>query len=263
MLHALQAACGDDDAARSKMAHPLFMEAINALVQWQSAFKTHAITTNLAANPPAYDEVRLRGELQLFLDFYVVQYRNMALSTAQQKIVASAFDLIVAKNLDQAQAFVQGNFVPRNLMFDAATAKLDLTIFSEATIYYCGPISYDIAALFKDAAIAWREEQILDWTIRYWEHARKAKLPVPADFSAFYADCEWMALQRHLTVLGKLARAQDGAATLENATENSKAMQHFMAYVRHTCDRYRALGPLLAVIDFIESTAPADVAYSF
>ena len=38
-----------------------------------------------------------------------------------------------------------------------------------------GPIGYDVASLLRDAFISWDEEQELDWAIRYWEAARKAR----------------------------------------------------------------------------------------
>ena len=58
----------------------------------------------------------------------------------------------------------------------------------------------------RDAYVRWPEERVLDWAIRYWERARAAALPVPADFADFYRDFEWMGLQRHLKVLGIFAR---------------------------------------------------------
>jgi len=42
--------------------------------------------------------------------------------------------------------------------------------------------------------------------VRYWERARKAGLPVDADFGAFWRDFEWMGVQRQLKVLGIFAR---------------------------------------------------------
>jgi N-acetylmuramate 1-kinase len=240
-----------DNAAQKNLAHRLFIDAIDALVQWQLSSKPDVL--------PIYDEAVLRREMQLFPDWYIAKHRNIVLSAAQQKIVDEAFTAIVQRNLSQAQVFVHRDFMPRNLMIcDASTtfASPGILDFQDALF---GPISYDIAALFKDAFISWNEEQILDWTIRYWEKARKAKLPVPADFSVFYADCEWMALQRHLKILGLFARInyRDGKPSYLADTPR------FIGYARHTCNRYRALGPLLTVIDHIESLAPLDVAYTF
>ena len=41
-----------------------------------------------------------------------------------------------------------------------------------------GPITYDVASLFRDAFVSWDDERVLDWTMRYWERARRAALPV-------------------------------------------------------------------------------------
>src|SRR6202008_3020264 len=100
---------------------------------------------------------------------------------------------------------VHRDFMPRNLMIprDAAEPRLGVLDFQDA-VY--GPVSYDIACLMRDAFLSWDEERVLDVTIRYWEKARKAGIPVPADFGEFWRDVEFMGLQRHLKVLGIFAR---------------------------------------------------------
>ena len=69
-----------------------------------------------------------------------------------------------------------------------------------------GPITYDIASLMRDAFLSWDEEFVLDITVRYWQTALKAGLPVDRDFGEFYRAVEWMGLQRHLKVAGIFAR---------------------------------------------------------
>jgi aminoglycoside/choline kinase family phosphotransferase len=69
-----------------------------------------------------------------------------------------------------------------------------------------GPITYDIASLMRDAFLSWDEDFVLDVTIRYWEKARKAGLPVGDDFRRVLPRVEWMGLQRHLKVAGIFAR---------------------------------------------------------
>ena len=49
-----------------------------------------------------------------------------------------------------------------------------------------GPITYDIASLMRDAFLSWDEEFVLDITVRYWQKALKAGLPVDPDFGEFY-----------------------------------------------------------------------------
>jgi N-acetylmuramate 1-kinase len=116
-----------------------------------------------------------------------------------------------------------------------------------------------VASLFKDAFLSWEEERVLDWVIRYWEKARKAGLPVPADFGAFYRDFEWMGLQRHLKVLGIFARInyRDGKPHYLADTPR------FVGYVRAVCARYDELAPLLNLMDELHDAAPAQVGYTF
>jgi aminoglycoside/choline kinase family phosphotransferase len=111
-----------------------------------------------------------------------------------------------------------------------------------------GPASYDVASLFRDAFISWDEERVLDGTIRYWEKARAARLPVPSDFAEFWRDVEWMGLQRHLKVLGIFARLhyRDGKSGYLEDTPR------FVGYVRHAAARYRELDPLTRLLDELE-----------
>src|SRR3546814_4423359 len=57
-----------------------------------------------------------------------------------------------------------------------------------------------------DARTTGEEPQQLDWAIRYWEAAKAAGLPVPADFVDFHRAYEWISLQRNLRILGVFAR---------------------------------------------------------
>ena len=69
-----------------------------------------------------------------------------------------------------------------------------------------GPVTYDLVSLLRDAYVMWDEEVQIDLAVRYWERARAAKLPVPADFAELWRHFEWMGVQRHIKVLGIFAR---------------------------------------------------------
>jgi aminoglycoside/choline kinase family phosphotransferase len=126
-------------------------------------------------------------------------------------MLASSFEAIVAACVNQPSVLVHRDFHSRNLMvcapLDAPGAgpapNPGLLDFQGAVL---GPIGYDAASLLRDAYIGWDEAQQLDWAIRYWERARKAGLPVNADFGSFWRDIEWAGLQRHLKVMGIFAR---------------------------------------------------------
>ncbi len=219
---------------------PHYMQAVDALLQWQMASKPGVL--------PPYDAALLQRELSLFPDWYVAQHRAFELSAKQRETMDSAFALIVQRNLAAPNVYVHRDFMPRNLMASEPD-RLGVLDFQDA-VY--GPISYDIASLMRDAFLTWDEEFVLDVTIRYWEKARKLGLMDydgwADDFGAFYRAVEWMGLQRHLKVAGIFARL-----TLRDGKPKYLAdTPRFIHYIRTTCNRYRELGPLLKVIDDIE-----------
>lgn len=233
------------DVLNEANAHDLFMAAIDTLIKWQLSSKPGEL--------PPYDAALLRRELNLFPDWYVAKHLRLELSEPQQATLNSMFDLIIRTNLAQASVYVHRDYMPRNLMI--STPNPGVLDYQDA-VY--GPISYDVASLFRDAFISWPEARVIDWVARYWEQARAAFLPVPEDFGRFYRDVEWMGLQRHLKVLGIFARInyRDGKPKYLADTPR------FMGYVRHTVERYDELRPLLKLLDELEGKQQ-QVGYTF
>jgi aminoglycoside/choline kinase family phosphotransferase len=233
------------DALEPSTAPALYSDAIDALILWQRASRENEL--------PRYDEALLRRELDLFPDWYVAKHLGLALDPDQTSVLMHAFRLILDNNLAQPRVYVHRDYHSRNLM--VAEPNPGVLDFQDAVL---GPITYDLVSLLRDAYIGWDEERQIDWAVRYWERARNAGLPVDADFGAFWRDFEWMGVQRQLKVLGIFARLchRDGK------TVYLDAMPRVMAYLRSACERYRALGPLLALIDKLESRAPV-VGYTF
>jgi len=214
------------------------------------------VKIQLASKPgvlPEYDRALLARELDLFPEWYVARHLNAELTRAQREILHGVFERVLASNLAQPRVFVHRDYHSRNLMVsDPNPGVLD---FQDA-VY--GPITYDLASLYKDAYIRWDEERVLDWTIRYWEAARKVRLPVSPDFYEFYRDFEWMGVQRHIKVLGIFARlyhrdGKDGYL---------KDMPLVMDYLRRACERYTELAPMARLLDELENRQ-AQVGYTF
>jgi N-acetylmuramate 1-kinase len=269
--------------------HALYLQAVDVLVQWQLASRPGVL--------PPYDDALLSRELALFPDWYVAKHRGIVLTTGQQATLDHAFKLIKASSLnslDGAQVFVHRDFMPRNLMTptlvasrafgstlplaqdggalrlrpgeagsaapavgigDTRSISVGVLDFQDA-VY--GPITYDIASLMRDAFLSWEEDFVLDVTVRYWQQARKAGLPVGDDFGEFYRAVEWMGLQRHLKILGIFARL-----TLRDGKPKYLAdTPRFIRYARATCSRYRPLGPLMVLLDEIEGNETR-VGYTF
>ena len=226
-------------------ADALFNDAMDALVRWQAASQPAIL--------PAYDDALLRRELAIFPDWYVGRHLGVTLDDTQRNTLATTFDAIVGCNLAQPQVYVHRDYMPRNLMLSAPNPGI--LDFQDA-VY--GPISYDVASLFKDAFLSWPEERVLDWTIRYWQKAKKAGLPVRADFGEFYTDCEWMGLQRHLKIMGIFARLNYRDGKPDYLADTPR----FSRYVRGVASRYNRLKPLLLLFDELENVADSS-GYTF
>ena len=232
----------------------LYMQAVDALIDWQLASKPDVL--------PPYDEALLRRELALFPDWYLAKHKGVTLDKTQQATLDNAFSLIVQRNMAVPSVYVHRDYMPRNLMViepKAADGKRRLGVLDFQDAVY-GPITYDIASLMRDAFLSWEEPFVLDITIRYWQKAVKVGLlgensPTGwgADFGEFYRAVEWQALQRHLKILGIFARL-----TLRDGKPKYLAdTPRFINYVRKTADRYRELGPFLKLIDQIEGIETA------
>ncbi|MFZ2308854.1 MAG: phosphotransferase [Rhodoferax sp.] len=243
-----------------------YLDAVETLVQWQKASREGVL--------PPYDRALLLRELELFPQWYVAEHRKVTLDATQRKVLDDAFEKIIANNLSWPSVYVHRDFMPRNLMIPVEDATqfsagppqgklapsggsaahavasvgarhLGVLDFQDA-VY--GPITYDIASLLRDAFLSWEEDFCLDVTIRYWEKARKAGLPVGNDFGEFYKGVEWMGLQRHLKVAGIFARL-----TLRDGKPQYLAdTPRFIDYIRSTCSRYMELKPLLRLVEKID-----------
>ena len=254
-------------ALNTDSARALYTDACDALIKIQLASKPDVL--------PPYDEAVLFREMRLFPEWYIGKHLQKSLTEKQAAKLESVFERIVQNNLAQPKVYVHRDYHSRNLMYiehplsnslpqagERANEKSPL-LFSPGILDFqhalYGPIIYDLASLFKDAYIGWREADVLDWLIRYWEAARKAGLPVHEDFGEFYRDYEWMGVQRHLKVLGIFARLyhRDGKEGY------LKDMPLVMNYLRKACERYIDLKPLLNLLDELEPQADQQVGYTF
>jgi hypothetical protein len=224
----------DDGTARE-----LYLASNDALIRIQQASRQGVL--------PEYDRALLTRELMLFPDWYVAKHLGVEMKAEQRAMLDTVFERILANNLAQPRVYVHRDWHSRNLMVsDPNPGILD---FQDAVH---GPITYDLASIYRDAYIQWDEEQQLDWVIRYWEKARAAGLPVRDDFGEFWRDFEWIGAQRHIKVLGIFARlyhrdGKDGYL---------KDMPRVMHYLRRVCERYDELKPLLLLLDALQDRQP-------
>lgn len=226
-------------------ANELYRAAIDTLIDIQRASRPGQL--------PAYDRILLKRELDLFPDWYIGKHVTIDFGDAERQALETVFEKILAVNLGEPCVYVHRDYHSRNLM--VAGHRPGVIDFQDAVF---GPITYDLVSLLKDAYVEWDEEQALDWLARYWEKAKKAGLPVRADFGEFFRDYEWMGVQRHVKVLGIFARlwhrdGKDGYL---------KDMPLVAKYLRAACARYGELTPLLRLLDKLENRQ-AQVGYTF
>ncbi len=262
-LHALNAMNERDDASRNALFH----DAIETLIRLQ-----HIEPLNARTPIARYDAALLRREIDLFPEWYLAKHLQLELSPNEAQGLERVYATLIVSALSQPTVLCHRDYMPRNLMVLAersvnpgATSQTNpgamsrtnpgVLDFQDAVV---GPISYDVASLMRDAFISWEEPQVIDWTVRYWERAKKAGLPVGSDFSEFYREFEWMGLQRHLKIMGIFARInyRDGKPKyLADAPR-------FARYVRGVAQRYEVFAPLLRLFDRIESRE-AQAGYTF
>lgn len=224
----------------------MYSDAVDALIK----FQLHSEPGKL----PEYDRAFIERELNLFPEWFIGKHLGITMTDAQKAQLDAVFEAIISTCLAQQQVFMHRDFHSRNLMFleHGNPGVLD---FQDAVF---GPVTYDLASLLRDAYVQWDEEIVLDWVVRYWQRAKQVGLPVNPDIDSFYRDFEFMALQRHLKILGIFCRLnyRDGKANylgdLPTVTD----------YVRKTANRYTVLKPLVRLLDAFEDKAP-QVGYTF
>lgn len=223
----------------------LYLDALDALVRLQGAAGEQDV--------PAYDEALLRRELDLFSEWYLTRHMGLQLDVSGRAELEAVLRLVLQNNLAQPRVLVHRDYHSRNLM--VSEPNPGILDFQDAVF---GPLSYDLVSLLRDAYVEWDEEQQIDYAVRYWERARRAGLPVDADFGFFWRDFEWMGLQRQLKVLGIFARLahRDGKhGYLED-------MPRVWRYAHRVCMRYDGLGALARLLERAAGVS-RDAGYTF
>ena len=224
----------------------LLLEAIDELIVLQQASRPNQL--------PEYSREILLSEMNLFPEWFVAKELNSSLNFAQRQLWQQTIDTLLPVIEAQPKVYVHRDFIVRNLML---TPNRPAVLDFQDALY--GAITYDLVSLLRDAFIEWDEEFTLDLVIRYWEKARAAGLPVPAQFDTFYKWYEFMGVQRHLKVAGIFARLwhRDGK------DKYRPEIPRFLNYLRRTSRRYEELAPLYALLLQLVGDDELQVGYTF
>ena len=215
-------------------AETLYSDAVSSLIHMQN------IKAEAMSELPAYDEQRLRAEMELFEEWYLNRHLDVQLNDEQKTKLATTFELLIKSALEQPQTFVHRDYHSRNLML---TEKHNPGIidYQDAVV---GPRTYDLVSLFKDCYIEWPREKIEQWLEDY---LFKSGLMHEANFetSQFIKWFDFMGVQRHLKVLGIFARLnyRDGKEQYLNDLPLT------LKYVVDACERYEELKLLQQLLE--------------
>ncbi|MFV8834637.1 phosphotransferase [Aquisalimonas sp.] len=221
-------------------ADALMRSALDALVAWQAASRPGVL--------PRYDAALLERELRLFPDWYLAEHLRVTPTGAERRSLERCFDALVERSLAQTRVWVHRDYMPRNLM--PGQPSPGILDFQDAVE---GPVSYDVICLLRDAFLSWPQEQERGWLAYYHEQAAAAGVPVPRSAAAFWSDCTWMGVQRHLKVMGIFARIRyrDGKPRyLEDAPR-------FRDYLQRAAADEPALLELVDLVEAWHERAPA------
>lgn len=216
-------------------AEAYFGAAIDTLVQMQQAN-----TVGL----PVYSEELLSFELGLFSDWYLAHHLQVQLPSDLAADFQLACDLLVQSALAQEQVFVHRDYMPRNLMEGEPNPRV--IDFQDALL---GPITYDLASLYKDAFISWPLDVIEAGVAKYWQQARAQGLPVGEDKVLFCQQLDWMGIQRHLKVIGIFARIK----YRDGKSHYLGDVPRFFRYLAEIVPKYPELAPLQRVLTWVEA----------
>ncbi len=214
--------------------------ALQALLQFQLQVS--------AAGLPPYGAERLQQELALFPEWCVQREFGQSWTAAEQAIWARVSAVLVDAIAAQPVVATCGGW-PR--VGDGASETPP-----DPSAALAGPITCDLVSVLRDTPITDDESVELDVTIRWWQQARSAGLPVDADFGEFWRQLEWMSLQRDLMLLGRHCQAKHRDAA------PAVSLAPWLAGASKVALRYGPLKPLLRLLQPLQG-APLQAGYTF
>jgi N-acetylmuramate 1-kinase len=224
-LYLERLAAGDDP-------EPLYADALDVLARVQ--LNGHAASAQLAL----YGRSELAREMGLMPEWFLGRHLSLALSAAEQEMLAQTCEFLIREALAQPEVFVHRDYHSRNLMVVAARNP-GIIDFQDALR---GPVGYDLVSLLKDCYIAWPRERVVGWVRAY-----RARLLSGAagnlagkNEEQFLRWFDLIGVQRHIKVLGIFCRLwyRDGKAGY------LADLPRTLDYVRDACARYAELAPL-------------------
>ena len=196
-----------------------------------------------------YSEAIAKREFDLCADWFASQWLGIDLSDTEHIVFHNAFSVLFEAFEAQPQVLVHRDFHSRNLMI-AADESMGVIDFQDALI---GPAAYDLISLTKDCYIKWPDDLVDSWNLGYAKLACASGLfPNELLFDSdadnerekarrWLDQCNFVALQRHIKVLGIFARL----AIRDGKTRYLNDLPRVFEYVMQALQRYHEREPAL------------------
>ena len=193
------------DVLRDK-PNELYRDAIDSLILIQQGHNNKCKNSKSTLKIPAYDAEKLEQEMDLFEHWYLNKHLNIELDESMKQVWRQTKDHLIEACLEQPQTWVHRDFHSRNLMVTKISSP-GVIDFQDMVV---GPLTYDLASIFKDCYIEWTRQQQLEWLEEYRLKASLIETS-PISLEQLSSDqlTKWFdltGLQRHLKVLGIFCR---------------------------------------------------------
>jgi N-acetylmuramate 1-kinase len=191
---------------------------------------------------PDYHYEKLISEMQLLTE-WMLPSLNIQPTQEQDALIKRTFAILANAAVAQPQVIVHRDFHSRNLMKIEGESDLGVIDFQDAVI---GPDTYDLISITRDAYVQWNATRVYQWFESFYQ-----LLPSSAkedrDFEQFKKDADFMAIQRHIKILGIFVRLfeRDGKSGY------LKDLPRVMWYLLEESKPYAELAPFILFMDTV------------
>lgn len=223
----------DTRLSSNSAADALYSDAMKALITMQSKS-----TINSA---PVYSAAKLKQEMNLFEEWYIEKHHDSTLSPDQRNSLAKVEDILIENALNQEQVLVHRDFHCRNLLVTEENNP-GIIDYQDMVI---GPITYDLASIFKDCYIEWPREKVEQWVLDFQQLALEKKLTSQTCPKQWLKWFDLMSAQRHLKVLGIFCRLYYRDGKDQYLTD----LHLTYKYLVNTCELHPELCELASILE--------------
>ena len=187
-------------------------------------------------NFPNYSYEKLISEMELLTE-WMLPSLNIQPTQDEEALIKRSFAILANAALAQPQVIVHRDFHSRNLMKIESETDLGVIDFQDAVI---GADTYDLISITRDAYVQWNVERVYHWFKVFYDLLPEAAKQ-DRDFEQFKRDADFMAIQRHLKILGIFVRLFER----DGKTGYLKDLPRVMWYLLEESKPYAEIQPFM------------------